>query len=101
MWRQFTGERRVLGDLVERWNGSDLPESCGQRALDLADVAGPIAGRPPALAPPPPHRFARITRATRSRISGGNTARISESPVWCRRTPGMDLTFAKRRGRSL
>jgi len=39
MWRQFTGERRVLGDLVERWNGSDLPESCGQRALDLADVA--------------------------------------------------------------
>ena len=51
MWRQFTGERRVLGDLVERWNGGDVPESCGQRALDLADVAVLMASVPRPLAP--------------------------------------------------
>src|SRR2546426_500807 len=33
--------------------------------------------------------------------SGGNTARISKSPVWCRLTPGIAHSFSKRRGRSV
>src|SRR5438046_827457 len=39
-----------------------------------------------------------MTPAICRRASGGNTARISESPAWCRRTPGIDQTFEKSRG---
>jgi hypothetical protein len=44
---------------------------------------------------------ALMTAATCSSASTGNTARISLSPVWCWRTPGIDQTFEKRRGRSV
>ena len=47
--------------------------------------------------------LASVTRPHEAVVcaSTGNTARISESPVWCRQTPGIDQIFAKRRGRSV
>jgi len=38
-------------------------------------------------------RLARIIFATCDRALGGKSARISVSPVWCRRTPGMAKSF--------
>jgi hypothetical protein len=40
-------------------------------------------------------RLARITLATWDRALDGNSARISVSPVWCRRRPGMAKSFLK------
>src|SRR5207245_3551328 len=48
----------------------------------------------------PGFRWALITAATCLKVSTGNTARISRSPVWWRLTPGIAQSLANRRGRS-